>query len=271
VFVPLALLAAVFYAASTALQHRAASTTSSDVGPVGLFWVLLRDRRWLGGKLADLAATACQAAALRSGSLVEVQVLVACGVPMALGMGAVTERRGLRRDEQRGALAVLVGVAALVLVASGDGRANATAGGLVVTVAVVLVGTLVLLGASAPPWLLGLGAGAAFTAGSALLKAAVERLGQGPIWSTPVLLAALGFLVLAVAGNALVQGAFHRAPLRKSLPALTAAEPVTALLLGRMLFDGHVSEDFPGVAFLVLGLGSLLYGLITTSGAVDSA
>jgi hypothetical protein len=52
-------------------------------------------------------------------------------------------------------------------------------------------------------------------------------------------------IVVSVAGLWLMQSAFNAAPLHASLPAITAAEPVTGIALGSVIFGDSVPYRRP--------------------------
>jgi hypothetical protein len=267
----LALLAAVLYGIGAAVQHRAAHAVPAEgVGMLHLSWRLLRNGPWLLGKGADLLGIVMQALALAAGALIVVQGVVTAGVVVAVGVGALLERRRPQTDEILGALLVVAGTT--VLVGVGDPRGDRLeAQGVrwiltfvVLTVAVVGVvmfsrrahGARARVRASI---LLGATTGACLAIGSACLKASSLSLDRDGFGVT-ALLGLGGLAVTSIVGNVLVQRAFHFGPLRNSLPALTAIEPVIAVILGPALFHEHFAGGWRaavglgGVGVLVIGL-----------------
>lgn len=68
--------------------------------------------------------------------------------------------------------------------------------------------------------------------------------------------------MIAVTGILLNQSAFDAAPLRISLPATTATEPIVGILLGVVLFGERLRVDPPALAGEVGGLVALVAGIV---------
>lgn len=88
--------------------------------------------------------------------------------------------------------------------------------------------------------MLAVGTGILFSFDAAFLKDATT------VWSARgmtvlVLASVLGYLGAAVLGNVLLHRADRLAPLRYSLPALTAVQPVSALVIALLVLQKHVS------------------------------
>ncbi|HEX8006466.1 MAG TPA: DMT family transporter, partial [Trebonia sp.] len=89
----------------------------------------------------------------------------------------------------------------------------------------------------------------------------LERAGHGPgallgAWQPYTL------VVVAVVGLLLSQSAFDAAPLRISLPAATAAEPITGIVLGVAILGERLHVDPPALAGQVAGLIALVVGIV---------
>lgn len=259
----LALAAAVFFGLGSAVQHRAASGISADeVGMMRLSARLVRHPRWLVGKLADLLAVLTQAVALAKGALIAVQGVVTAGIVVAVATGALLDHRRPAPTEITGSLLVVGGTTLLV----GVGRPEAvhrhpSAVAWTVVLVVVTLGVAAVARSAAHGHeaarrrrlspMLGGAAGVCFAVGSGCLKAggmSLERHGL----TTAVALGLVGFLLTSIAGNVLVQRAFQFGPLSRSLPVLTAIEPLVALVLGTVVFHERFSG---GVGLVVGGLG----------------
>ncbi len=65
-------------------------------------------------------------------------------------------------------------------------------------------------------------------------------------------------------GNVIAQRAYQRAPLRVVLPAVTAADPLAAFLIGRLMLGERLS---PGTAALTawLGITAVVVGVLVTT------
>ena len=76
-----------------------------------------------------------------------------------------------------------------------------------------------------------------------------------------------GKVAASVAGFWLMESAFSAAPLHASLPAITAAEPVSGMLLGVVVF-GDVIHVSAGMLLLQgAGLAALILGVILVARA----
>src|SRR5207245_8987251 len=113
--VVIALGAAFCYAAATALQQRSARQAT----PAGLHPRLLVDlaRRpvWQLGIAANVAAYGLQFVALGRGSLVLVQPLLVSALLFALPIGALLSRAPVHRRERLGALVIVIGLSAFLV------------------------------------------------------------------------------------------------------------------------------------------------------------
>jgi hypothetical protein len=104
-------------------------------------------------------------------------------------------------------------------------------------------------------------AGACFALDAMFLKGAASRAQD--LDAVPVLISLAGFGVASVLGNLIVQRAFQRAPLRLVLPTVTAADPVSAFLIGRLLLHeqldgGAGSETAVGIGMMAIVIGIAL-------------
>lgn len=253
--------AAVLFGLSTAVQHRAARQVPlHDVGPVRLTLRLLRNPVWVVARVADLGAVFLQAVALRSGALVAVQGVVACGIVAALISSAVLEHRAPRRGEVLGAGLVVAGaimVGRLTHATGSDGvpsvarwvALGSVVAGVLVVCAALRAGPLRTRGPH-PSIVLGASAGSCFAMGSGFLKVASLGLDGGSVHPAGVL-GVVGFVVMAGVGNVFAQRCFQRGALSQGLPALVGAEPTAAFVIGMVLFHERVRRSPSGVLGLV--------------------
>lgn len=84
-----------------------------------------------------------------------------------------------------------------------------------------------------------------------------------------VLASVLGYLGAAVLGNVLVHRAYRLAPLRYSLPALTAVQPVSALVIALLVLQKHVSAGALGPATTFAGIALVVVGSFVASGTEE--
>jgi hypothetical protein len=69
-------------------------------------------------------------------------------------------------------------------------------------------------------------------------------------------------LVLGVTGLILVQSAFETGPLRMSLPALTAAQPLAGIACGIGFLGDQVRTDTGALAWQAAGLAAIVGGIV---------
>ena len=113
----LALGAAFFIGLGDVIQQRSAhEVTDEEVGIVGLFTRLLRDRQWWLGTICGAIGFALQAAALDLGSVVEVQAILCTSLLFALPINGKIYHRRVTRWEWTWAVLLAAGVAVIVTV-----------------------------------------------------------------------------------------------------------------------------------------------------------
>ena len=245
----LALCAALAFGASVALQERAASEVPHHQAlRVGMIARLVQRPIWLLGVATSGVGFLLQAAALRRGSLVVVQPLMATTVIFALLLVAIWTREWLHPGEWAAVVAVVAGVVAFLLLANPDvdrvGRASGPAWWIGAGIVVVAVG--------APAWWalrrqggrrraggLGLAAGLANGFVAVITKAFAQDLHQGvslvrdwPLWA---------LIAAGVPAVLLVQAVYQTGNLRFSLPIIAVVEPTVASLWGIGLFGEDVT------------------------------
>jgi hypothetical protein len=135
-------------------------------------------------------------------------------------------------------------------------------------VAVVVVALALMLVLSARPrslrtkaTMLAAAAGMLYGVQDVLTRSSLLVLGQGVggllrSWEPYVVVA------IAILGLLLAQSAFDAAPLRISLPATTAAEPLTGILLGVLIFYEQLRLSPGALAAEVIGLLMMVGGII---------
>lgn len=278
-----ALAAALFFAVGFVVQQHAASEEpASERLSFSLLLHLVRRPVWLLGIAAMIVGQVLGATALNDGSLALVDPITSANLVFALPLAAVWRRRHLGRREWLGA-AVLVGGMAM-FIAAGDPHGGAAAklpwpNWVVACGGVALVaGLLVTVGkrynftdVTREATLLAAGAGVLYGLQDALTQRTLTGLhhGLGQLLTTwPV------FLLIAVAVVALLlgQSAFEAAPLAASLPAITAAEPITGIAFGVGVYGEHLNLSGGMLAAELCGIVMLVSGvfLLATSPLVCS-
>jgi drug/metabolite transporter (DMT)-like permease len=250
-----ALGAACSFGVGVALQHRQVQRERGR-GPLRLLAQLARRRLWLAGIGLAVAAYGLQAVALAFGPLALVAPIVATDLLFALPVAAIWEQRPMRRLDWAGCGLVAASVAVFVICSQqSPGRSDAPAADwLVAFAAVVLISVAAIVAASVGrratrPSLLAIGAGVIFgmTAAVTLSMTRLVRFGD----ATAVLAhwQPWALLVLGVTGLALSATAYKAGALRASLPIMDTVEPVSAVLIGTVVF-GERFATAPAVLVL---------------------
>jgi len=267
----LALLAALSFAISTVVQHRAVTSMSAPAGrrrALRLVAGVLGHRGWLFGQAATVAGVVLHAAALRNGPVVLVQPVLSSGLVLSMAVGALVdrghpERRRPHRTEWVAAAVVVLGLV-VYLGSAHPSPGRATGQPLVLLAA---TGGTVLLGAGAWWWgrrpsaphralVFGVVAGTGFGVTGLLLKDAVAH----PVtswWHSPSLLA---LVVVGAVGFPAAQLAYRAGALIESLPAMTVLEPVVAVGLASLAYGEALAGGWgrlgqlTGLALLTIGV-----------------
>lgn len=276
------LAAAMAFALAVVLQQHAAAAQPPryNLKPA-LVLRLARRPLWLAGIAASAVGTSLQLVALWHGSLVTVQPLLVCGLLFALPMNALWHRR-----KHPGALGIVaagtVCAGLVLLLIATDPRRGSGSGapwGWAIALGSLAAAVALLVGLSRSArrstWRAGLlavagglvnGLSAAFITGMAREMGSSWHRGLPAViaatlsnWETYAFCASLLLAVL------LVQSAFQSGPIRWSLPALTAANPIASVLLGATLLGERVRSGTFAIAGSVIGLGLVVAGILALS------
>jgi drug/metabolite transporter (DMT)-like permease len=259
------LVAALLFAVANNVQrHAAQSVPQGHVGPVGLLLRLLRNRRWLAGSSSAVLALLVQAWALSQGGVILVQAVIASTLVFSLAMESVVERRWPIPSQIVGAVLVAVGISVLVLVGKpgAGGEFHSLGRAAVVWGVLAVVGGGALLTSHRRPRgrrtaiVMGSAAGVCFALDAVFLRGLTATL--SPPETIGLLINLAGFAVASVLGNLVIQRSFQMAPLRHVLPAMAAAEPVTAFLCARYVFGERLQSGPSGA----LGVGGGLFLMV---------
>jgi hypothetical protein len=267
----LAIAAAVVFAVANNVQRHAASAVPLEAGgPFRLVLRLLRTPRWLIGSSLAVLALGLHAAALRHGSVILVQSLLAAGLVVALALEAAQERRFMRAGEVIGSILLVTGVVLVLAVGRPGGSDPVEFGQQLTTLAALaaLAGTAWAgfrlhhrLRVSA--LVMGATAGACFALDAVFLKGMAGLAGDFGV--TAALVDLGGFLAASALGNLVVQRAYQLAPLRFVLPAVTAGDPLTAFVVGRFVLHERLTGGPVAAMAVAVGLITLAAGIILTT------
>ncbi|MFI5978408.1 DMT family transporter [Streptomyces sp. NPDC051452] len=230
---------------------------------------LMRVPRWLGGLGLMVAGMVLGAVALGKGEISLVEPLLATNLLFALALSRHQTKQSLGRQGWAGLLLLAGGVSAFIL--AGQPRGGTAIAdplrhwliiGAMVGVALVLTAYAKRSRLSWGPVLLATAAGLLYGVQDALTRVSGTLFGEGGF---PELLTSwqpYGVLACGVTGLILVQSAFETAPLRMSLPALTAAEPLAGILCGVGFLGDRLRTDTGALAWQAAGLAAAVAGIV---------
>jgi hypothetical protein len=272
-----AAVAAVLFAIANNLQRGAAAEVPEDrTGPFALLWRLIRHPTWLIGSLTSGAAVVAQAYALAGGGVILVQAVIAGGLVVALGTECALERTRPLAGQVVGAVLVVTGVLDVIIIGKPGAPQHEPP---VWTDLVVWVGVLtaVLTGlgvarrrprGALTAAVLGGAAGVCFALEAGFLRSValgISSFLHAPLGSLSVVTAAMGFTIASLAGTMLTQRGYQTAPLRQVLPAVAAAEPLTAFVFGLSVYGEHMSTGPFRLLAVGAGMIAMIVGVVLTA------
>ncbi|MGP8302896.1 DMT family transporter [Streptomyces inhibens] len=252
-------------------QAAAQHAPMKDFLSLRLLLDLVRMPLWVAGIGLMVVGMALGAVALGMGDITLVEPLLATNLLFAMALSRRLTRQRLGRSGWAGLWLLAGGVTAFIVAgrpqggrSSGDHTWQWLIMGMVLGVALLLaaVAKRERVHVSLEAALLGVAAGLIYGLQDALTRISGERFGHGG-WSAlltswqPYAIVVLGVLALVM-----VQSAFESAPLRLSLPALTAAQPLAGILCG-VGFLGDQLRVTPGaLAWEVTGIVAVVAGIV---------
>lgn len=255
--IAVALLSAVCYALAAVLQQQEASR--HDQHGVALILDLLRRPRWWAAVSSTLAGATLHVVALRFGPLTLVQPLGVSALVMALPLGAWFAQKQVSRAEWGAAVAVVLGLLAVLTLAPhhvpppavAPEQLLAAVGGFLAFLVVCVLLSL-RLPRKAAPVVRAVGSAACFGFASAMARLAVA--GQGSL-VIPVLACA----VFAVTGMLMMQAAYRDGGVAAPLATCTIVDPIAASSVGILLLGEHLRL---GMAAGTLGFAGLIATIV---------
>ncbi|MFJ3228566.1 DMT family transporter [Streptomyces sp. NPDC086783] len=252
------------------LQQKAASHAPlSDFLSPRLLIDLIRVPTWLGGIGLMVVGQVLGAIALSRGELSLVEPLLATNLLFAMALSRHQTKQPLGRQGWAGLALLAGGVTAFIVAGQPEGGDAVTDPLRHWLIIGVMIGLALLLTAyakrtrlSAAPLLLAVAAGLLYGVQDALTRVTGQRFASGG-WSEVVTSwQPYGVLVLGVTGLVLVQSAFETAPLRMSLPALTATQPLAGIVCGVGFLGDRLRTDTGALAWQAAGLAAVVAGIV---------
>lgn len=250
-------------------QHAAQRAPLADMLSFRLLVDLVRDRVWLAGIACMVAGQIFGVFALARGDVSSVEPLLATNLLFAVILAGRLSGQRLGWSGWIGVALLSGGVTAFIVVAQPE-AASAPVGavrqGLVIAlllaVSLILVVIAKHLKLIKEPPLLAAAGGLLYGIQDALTRMATGIFSAG---SLPALVTAwqpYAVVALAVTGLMLVQSAFEAGPLRMSLPALTAAEPIAGIACGIGLLGDRLRVTPTALAWEIAGLTAVVIGVL---------
>ncbi|MGW2772206.1 hypothetical protein ACWC4C_06635 [Streptomyces olivaceoviridis] len=264
----LSLVSAVAYALAAVAQERLAARSAGT----GLLR-LLGTGAWWSAVGLNAAAALLHVVALKYGPLTVVQPLGALTLVAAVPLGAHAAGRRVSAVEWRGTALTLLGLASLLVTASGPAPARV----LSLTEALVVAGTTaaaigLLSRPGARPGLRhatasGFASGVASALTQTVTVAATDR--SGPVLSAEVIVVAVLVAAFAVGGLLLSQTAY-RGGLGAPLAVVTLTNPVAAAVIGLTLLGQGLKGGAAGVLLALAGAGLAAWGVVLLTRAAPA-
>jgi drug/metabolite transporter (DMT)-like permease len=253
-------------------QHAAQRAPRSDMLSYRLLLRLMRQPEWLLGIAFMVGGQVLSAIALSIGRISLVEPLLTTNLLFAMGLARRITRQTLGLSGWSGVL--LLGAGVTVFIVSGQPAGGGTEAGLlrhwmvfgvVAGAALLLVSVAKRLPRPKEATLLALAAGLLYGLQDALTRTAGQRFGHGGVELLLRGWQAYAVVAIGVVGLILVQSAFESAPLKMSLPALTAAQPLAGIacgvgFLGDQLRVTPAALAGEGVGLLCIVLGVFVIG-----------
>ncbi|MET9297556.1 DMT family transporter [Streptomyces sp. NPDC003077] len=250
-------------------QDAAQRAPIQDFLSLRLLLDLARVPRWVAGIALMVAGMALGAVALGMGEITLVEPLMATNLLFAMALSRWLTRQRLGWSGWGGLWLLAGGVTAFIVAGRPvGGRAvneplrHWLVMGVVLAVALILAACAKRLRMRWEAPLLGVAGGLLYGLQDALTRITSDRFDRGGLsgvfmgWQ-PYMLVVLGILALV-----LVQSAFETAPLRMSLPALTAAQPLAGIVCGVGFLGDRVRLTPGALAWEAAGLAAIVVGIV---------
>lgn len=269
------LVAALLLGAGFVLQQNSAGQQpdSRFLSP-RLFTDLLRKPRWLAGIGCMVAGYLLAAWSIGHLALTLVEPLLTTNLVWALMLAVPVSRQTVRAAEVAGAL-ILIGGVTLLSVSRSAKPVGLSFGSFSHWYAAAIIAGIAFAAVRAGyrrrgpvrATLTGLGAGLVFGIQDALTRQTLQIL-QGDPHPVSTLLTgwpAYALVGAGILGIWLMQNAFSAAPLRASLPAVAAGEPVAGITLGILVFGDRVQISAGTLAMQAAGIAALIIGVVVVA------
>jgi drug/metabolite transporter (DMT)-like permease len=274
-YIGITLVAAMLTGSGFVLQeHAAEQVPDAEFLHPGLIARLVRNRRWLTGIAVMAVGYLLQAWTLGHLTLSVTEPLLTTNLIFALLLAVPLSGQTLRKTEIIGAVLLTAGVAALSLTRTvkAPSESFGSSSHWPAAAAIALIAAfLVQLGRNRSRGvraaLTGIAAGLMLGIADAFTRRTVQIIDGRHPFHLLVHWPGYATIVASIIGLWLMQNAFSAAPLHKSLPAVTAAEPTAGIVLGVVVFGDMVHITPLLVAVQAAGVVALVVGVILVARA----
>ncbi|GAA2597864.1 MULTISPECIES: DMT family transporter [Streptomyces] len=249
-------------------QHAAERAPVSDMLSFRLLWDLVRVPLWLGGIGCMVAGQVLSAVALSKGDLSKVEPLLATNLLFAMALARRMSGQRLGGSGWAGVLLLSGGVTVFIVAGRPTGSDTEVSAlrqwlviGLLVGLALAVIAVARHLPFFEEPPLLAAAAGLLYGLQDALTRVSSQIVGEHGIPGLLTRWEPYTIVALAVTGLMLVQSAFEAGPLRMSLPALTAAEPLAGIACGIGFLGDQLRTGPAALAGETVGLVAVVAGV----------
>ena len=233
---------------------------------------LLRKPRWLAGIGCMIVGQILAAWAIGHLELSLVEPLLTTYLLFALVLAVPMSRQAFRLPEITGAVVLIAGVALLSstrttkpIGLSFGSFSHWPAAAIIAGVAFVAVHIGHLRTGQVRASLTGVGAGLVFGIQDALTRQTLEVMQGSSFTVLFTTWSAYALLGTGITGIWLMQNAFSAAPLRASLPAIAAGEPVAGIVLGIVVFGDRIQISPGMLAIEAGGIAALIVGAVAVA------
>jgi drug/metabolite transporter (DMT)-like permease len=264
----LALASALIYGLGTVLQQRGTLQTRAGEGDPRFLVQMLRKPAWLLGILMQIIGILLQAAALKTGSLVVVQSLVALSLVFALPFGVRLTNQYIGRRTLLGAASTIMGIMAFVVIGQPQSTLDESPILTILVTGFVVIVLMVFLAiqgrryrGAATAAFFSTAAGLSFALGAAVLKGLTMLTGEDI--SLPFLIpTAIVLIISALGGVVLSQSALKTGYLAPAMAGSNATTLIGSVLLGFIVFQESIISEIHLVALAMVGLALATFGVV---------
>jgi drug/metabolite transporter (DMT)-like permease len=253
-------------------QYSAGEEPESRFLSVRILTDLLSKPRWLLGIACMVLGYLLAAWSIGHLALTLVEPLLSTYLIWALVLAVPMSRQAVKLTEVIGALVLIGGVTLLSVTRSTKpvglsfgSFSHWYAAAIIAGVAFVAVQAGHRSSGQARATLTGLAAGLVFGIQDALTRQTLEILQAHSFTMLFTSWPAYALAGAGIVGLWLMQNAFSAAPLRASLPAVAAGEPVAGIALGIVVFGDRVQTSAGTLALEAGGIAALIIGVVTVA------